>query len=386
MAEIALNEIDKKNGKKKPIYRQLIQYVRKDILDGKLVTGEHLPTTAQLTKRWGVGFSTVNSALNELEKEGLISRAVKWGKGPLIIGYKPKSPSETSLAFIRWANNAQFIAIENGIRQYTIENNLNFITISTRYKQEVSLPSEIKGLIIYPCDNPAFRRTLSDTLNKGVKVVLVDREMEGIQVSVVSPDHFHGTYEATKHLIETHHIPVHFWGYSERPLSVQSRWQGYLEAMNEAGYYVDKNSEYVINNPVSESDVLDMLSENNIDMTYIIKKLAKHIQDFLSKSSYEKFSFMAVNDDAAHSLYIAAEELGLKIGKDIFVVGFGNKPKCEKLSVKLSSVEQYDKNVGYAAAKLLHDKITGKQEKPVSLIQPIKLYIRQSSRGISDNT
>lgn len=95
----------------------------------------------------------------------------------------------------------------------------------------------------------------------------------------------------------------------------------------------------------------------------------------------EAYSIFAGNDYVAVGVYVAAEKLGLQIGKDVFVVGFGDIPLAQTMPVPLSSVFQNSELVGYESAKLLYELITGDMEKPVHRILPVELRIRASSTG-----
>jgi DNA-binding LacI/PurR family transcriptional regulator len=80
-------------------------------------------------------------------------------------------------------------------------------------------------------------------------------------------------------------------------------------------------------------------------------------------------------------VYLAAEQVGLRIGKDVFVVDFGNMPLCRQLSVPLSSIDQASKEVGYEAAKLLYLTAIGSIKCPMHRKVLSELHIRESSTG-----
>jgi GntR family transcriptional regulator len=69
-----------------PYYLQLIQTLKKKILNGDLKTGDKLPGEFELCETYGVSRTVVRQALRELELEGLVSR--KKGKGTFISGPK----------------------------------------------------------------------------------------------------------------------------------------------------------------------------------------------------------------------------------------------------------------------------------------------------------
>lgn len=56
----------------RPIYIQLVESLKQDIVSGKIKTGEKLPSVRDLAKEAKVNPNTMQKALVELEKEGLI--------------------------------------------------------------------------------------------------------------------------------------------------------------------------------------------------------------------------------------------------------------------------------------------------------------------------
>ena len=148
------------------------------------------------------------------------------------------------------------------------------------------------------------------------------------------------------------------------------------EAMHDAGYEISRDSEYVIKIPFAE-----MQGSIGNSPNVVLKPLRDLVLDFFKSIKQEKCSIFGLNDDAARGVYMASKEIGLTIGSDVFVAGFGDRPYCNKLSVPLTSVSQFDEQVGYEAARLLHEMITNIQVSPAQLVLPAKLCIRQSSSG-----
>ena len=64
--------IDRKNPM--PLYLQLRDLLREDIASGTYPRGSRLPTEQELSARYGLGRATVRSALEQLEREGLIEK------------------------------------------------------------------------------------------------------------------------------------------------------------------------------------------------------------------------------------------------------------------------------------------------------------------------
>jgi substrate-binding family protein len=80
-----------------------------------------------------------------------------------------------------------------------------------------------------------------------------------------------------------------------------------------------------------------------------------------------------------HSNIFVSVERGLVVGKDIFIVGFGDLPLAQQMPVPLTSVDEKAINVGYTAAKVLYESIVDRQSSPVYRLISTKLIIRQSS-------
>ena len=70
------------NQSKEPIYEQIIQQVKKLILNGELTEGDALPSMRQLAKDLQISLITTKRAYEELEKEGYIYSIV--GKGSFV--------------------------------------------------------------------------------------------------------------------------------------------------------------------------------------------------------------------------------------------------------------------------------------------------------------
>lgn len=92
-----------------PIYRQLGQQVRQDVLLGRLGPGEQLPTVKEVVDALAVNPNTVAKAYAELEHEGFVVR--RQGVGTFVAASPPTAPLAappallTSLA--RWVRRAR---------------------------------------------------------------------------------------------------------------------------------------------------------------------------------------------------------------------------------------------------------------------------------------
>jgi DNA-binding GntR family transcriptional regulator len=90
-------------------YLQLAAELRADIADGRLKTGDLMPTESQLTTRFGVSRFTVREALRQLAIDGLVRR--KRGSGTIITDDSPileQSFSDTR-SILQYAASSTFL-------------------------------------------------------------------------------------------------------------------------------------------------------------------------------------------------------------------------------------------------------------------------------------
>lgn len=77
-----------------PLYRQLYESIRTDILKGKLAKGDRLPPTRELAGQLGLNRTTISAAYELLEGEGLIRGHV--GRGSFVSGEPPEPQQSAS--------------------------------------------------------------------------------------------------------------------------------------------------------------------------------------------------------------------------------------------------------------------------------------------------
>ena len=71
-----------------PIYQQIYEQIKEEILSGKIGSGEVLPSIRQLSRDLKVSVITTTRAYNDLEKEGFI--ATMQGKGSVVLSSNNK--------------------------------------------------------------------------------------------------------------------------------------------------------------------------------------------------------------------------------------------------------------------------------------------------------
>ena len=92
-----------------PIYRQLVQQVRRDVMLGRLQPGDQLPSVKEVVDSLSVNPNTVVKAFGELEHQGLVIR--RQGVGTFVAAAPPVTslPAAPKLlgSLARWVDRAR---------------------------------------------------------------------------------------------------------------------------------------------------------------------------------------------------------------------------------------------------------------------------------------
>lgn len=84
----AVRKLSRSSGE--PLWRQLVQSLRTDILRGTFRVGSQLPTEEELCERFSVSRHTVREALRQLRADGLVSS--RQGSGTTVMPPPPSTP------------------------------------------------------------------------------------------------------------------------------------------------------------------------------------------------------------------------------------------------------------------------------------------------------
>ncbi|MFE7156050.1 LacI family DNA-binding transcriptional regulator [Streptomyces sp. NPDC057636] len=90
-------------------------------------------------------------------------------------------------------------------------------------------------------------------------------------------------------------------------------------------------------------------------------------------------AIMAGADVAALGVWRAAHELGLRVPKDVSLVGYNNTALADLATVQLSSVDQAGQDMGSTAARLLIERVEGRRDRAVQATMTPRLIVRGST-------
>jgi LacI family transcriptional regulator len=213
------------------------------------------------------------------------------------------------------------------------------------------------GLILASSVAPNDTKFLRRTIRENGRVVLIDRQFEGVRASTVTTDDVKVGLLATEHLINLSHRNVGHLKGTDASTAVQ-RFEGYRQAL--AKHRLPFDSSLVRSCGFTEKDGYDSMVA------------------WLREGDVPPAIF-AANDPAAIGAMSAISEAGLRIPEDIAIVGGGNIHYGDMLRVPLTTVAWSTSEMGQAAGRLLIAQIEHKKRpKEQHIIVEPELVVRES--------
>jgi DNA-binding LacI/PurR family transcriptional regulator len=353
-----------------PLYVQLAQILKERIHSGEWTSGSLLPTERELCAEFNVARGTMRQALQTLELEGYLRR--EQGRGTFVLyGQTPDAPSQSRLprnllAFIvPYVRDSSVSAMFMGFQQVAQQANYSvvFDHVNNDVRQQAKtierlVQEGVAGIALYPVDSEAIA-PIDQYVRAGFPIVLVDRYLKNLSSDFVMTDHFNGAIRGVRHLLDQGHQRLGFATWFSPAVSMEHRYLGYQQALRERGFEADPNWIcYVQGYPT-------------IDLT--------PLQQWLSRPNRVTAVFTA-NDQIAIALYRAAASLGLKVPRDLAVVGFDNLDVSQQLDPPLTTVAQPFMQIGQSAADILLRRVGGDRNPFYQLTMSPELILRGSDR------
>ncbi|MDR2276719.1 MAG: substrate-binding domain-containing protein [Vagococcus sp.] len=350
----------------KPLYKQILDDLVEDIINGTYKENDQLPTELELSEKYNVSRITSKRALTELEAIGLISRTR--GKGSFVkkreVDKVVKEPSKNILLIF------PFLSEENtGLGEYTqgileelqskdyqlLVQTENFL-IDTPINEIVS---NYVGVIYYPQKNLVNLEVLYQLYLNDIPIVLLDKFFHGVPFSSVTANNLIGGKLATNHLIEEGHEKIAFASLTGEIdiSSVRDRYLGYLNALHEAD----------ILDSFHLTQQLDQTKEAYLD--YIVTQINEH----------QITAIVLENDVLAVQLINHLHQVEIDIPEKVAIVGFDNIQASSLIQPGLTTIEQNFVEIGRVACQMVLDQLETGSKTEIHQKTEVKLIIRDSS-------
>jgi LacI family transcriptional regulator len=266
-----------------------------------------------------------------------------------------------------WINRPFMSSLISGVEEEAARVGYNVVISQSHdsYENEVAIAkalydSRIGGLIVSLAMETKKYDHFNQFVDNDIPIVFVDRVSEEFRADKVIIDNFGAGYTATKHLIEQGCKRIaHFAGSQLRNV-YRERQRGYLEALRQHNLPVDETL-------IVKGDILN--SEEGM-------KMANHVLDLPNPPD----GIFSPNDTSAVSAIQCAKKRGLKIPKEIAIIGFNNDPVSLIIEPQLSTISHPATDMGRIAARQV---MKHKDHKDIVTSETItlktELIVRESS-------
>ena len=336
------------------------------------------PTIRDVAQRAGVAPITVSRVVNN---SGYVSQAARQRVEAAIadLNYVPNTLAR-SLRFkktrvlalvVTDITNPFWTTVARGVEDVANANGFNVILCNTdedEAKQndylQVLLQKRVDGFVLVPARSAADAVRLIQS--QKVPVVVIDREVPGVEVDVVRSDSEGGAFLLTRHLLELGHRHIAALSGPEDISTAIQRVAGYRRALREAG--LRPSAEIVFHGSYDPEG------------GYATGHAALALKP-------RPTAFFAANNFIAVGALRAVQEVGLRVPEDVALVCFDDVPAWFSVDPFLTVASQPAYQMGEQATELLLERLSAHApSQPREVVLSVQIQIRRSSGGTLSDT
>lgn len=330
------------------IQRQLMRH----ILEGRYAPGQSLPTIHELAKILQVSTKTVQKAVHGLSAEGLIE--AKRGVG-LIVKSAPASNARWKRVGLLYANPGDYLkrmpypgTVIQALEKELGKSGISVLPCSLMEIERLNLldiiaKRRLNAIVLFEVDSDPLILELRETR---LPIVSLDYDAYRHGVPSVIFDNIHGTFQATRNLIDLGHRDIAFLrplhktpvsSYRSLDWVEDERLKGYRLAMQDAGLPLLMR-EYEMT-PEAAQQMLKELFERPVPPSAAV----------------------CVSDGAVLLIASEAEKLNIRVPEDLSLTGFGADNMKLASGKVVSSVRVGYAEMGRLAGEILIGIMEGKE-------------------------
>ena len=309
-----------------------------------------MATMKQVAERAGVSTSTVSHVINNTRKvsadvrERVLAIIAETRYIPSAVARSLKNDRTNTIGMmVPNSSNPYFAELIQGIEDAAFKLSYNIILCNAYddpRKQaaylRVLLEKRIDGLILVSSGADA---DLADQLRTAsVPMVLVDREVAGVDADFIESNHEEGGYLATRYLIELGHRDIACVSGPEQLQPSRDRVAGYCQALQEAG--IAFHAAWLLHS--------DFTSEGGY-------KAFEHLLGLATPPT----AIFAGNDLMAIGGICAAAEAKVRVPQDLSVIGYDDIALASFATPRLTTMAQPKHKMGEMITNLLLARIAG---------------------------
>lgn len=369
---------------RQPLYRRIQQEMRERIARGDWAAGQSLPSRVQLCEEFGTTRVTLDKAVHELVREGVLRSAkgsgtfIAAGPGRPALGHTAARTLRLGVTLGRaapkkmlekpGADNFYFGPLFEGIRDAVAGRPVEMVYAHYDQSDYASFYREnsLDGvLLITPLlDELPTLHALADAQIPFVAVGMSSHSPADAALPSVDADNRQGACDAVRHLLKLGHRRIAMVNLATSQANHHDRLEGYRRALTAAGAPVNLGD--LLLYPIHEAERLD-----------------ERIQAWLSQSTASgglPTAIFAADYLMAISTVRVLRRNGLRVPEDISVVGFDDPFSAEHLTPALTTIRQPVYQVGLRSAQRLLDSLRNGEQPRGAEVLPTQLIIRDSAQ------
>ncbi|MGC8782844.1 MAG: substrate-binding domain-containing protein [Armatimonadota bacterium] len=356
-----------------PRYRRIQQHIEQLIAQRRVHEGERIPSEREIARQFGVSQMTVNRAIQELVREGVLVRRV--GSGTYVQRRQPlaRAVTRTSVVmvppfadhleedtYLRWPFHA--------FRDRAIQDDYVLIVEPASYQgyQEVVQRYPGAGFIFLIPDEEGYD-TLHHLFVRGVPFVVLGASWQDAPFACVDSDNIDGARMAMGYLFRLGHERIAYVNGKESATNCRDRLRGYLQAMEERGI-------------VAEED-------------WIVRP---HSNRQLSDEAKHHLTSLLLRRDAVTAIFCAGyyltlevlsliRTLRLRVPEDVSIISFDDPSSAAHLQPPLTVVRQPLYAMGERAVDRLLNRMRSPANEPGGVeYLPVELIVRNSCERLPE--
>ena len=308
--------------------------------------GEKLPSRTSLINKLETTRTTLDKALLELQREGLV--VAKKGIGTFVTNTLTGSSPEMENwgVIVPSLGESIYTGLIQGIESFAHNRGINLVmcvSYNNKGVQEYNISrlmnSIVRGFIIVPIVSNSIEdnyHTYQKLIDGKIPFVFCNRPVEGVNAPAVVSNDFYGGYIATRHLIERGYRNIAYIARRRYSTSI-NRFQGYASALQECGL------------PLIPAYV-------NMDNGECIDDIYTLCRQMLTRNP-EIDAIFCYNDYIALQVYRCLADMGLRVSEDVGVIGYDNTEDGHTLVPRLTTVSYRNHEIGQKAAEILWNTI-----------------------------
>jgi DNA-binding LacI/PurR family transcriptional regulator len=209
-------------------------------------------------------------------------------------------------------------------------------------------------------------------LQRGLTIVSFDRRAapsSSLPLDYVSVDNFHAGYVATRHLLLNGHRAVAYVTAPLRTVSRTDRHEGYLSAMREGG--LAKSASVIEAPPDTPYDDAEMVN--------VGRRIGKEVAQKKTRPT----ALVAMSDIIAIGVMAGLTDAGLKVPKDVSIVGIDDLYLDTLVSPTITSIRQPIPEIAEAMVGRLVKRLATPKLAPAEQVFRPALVVRNSVRKLT---